>query len=443
MAVKKYLQINASGVPQEDNVNIILATELAASTGAALVGVDDTSFVDIAGTDLQTVLESIDTAIGAAGDVDSVNGQTGVVVLDGGDIDSTHTATNYTPANATIDGHLSGIDTELGNIFSSISSPFNYKGAFDASAGDFTAISPASVGDWYKVTVAGTIGSVTYDVGDNIVINKDVAGTVVSADVDKVDNTDQVTSVNGFQGVIVLSSDDLDSDATLANATPAGNTITDHLEALDAEIGTNATDIATNASNISTNTTNIATNASDISALDTRVTTNEADIATNTTNIATNTSNISTNTANIATNTADIATNAADIATNSADIAKALKGDILEGFVAGEALAAGDPVYKSSATEVSKASASDDTALEVIGIAAAATTLGNPVDVIVFGPATGLSGLTATSPVFLAEGGGLTETIPTTSGAYVLRIGKATGTTTMDVEPKNTPMKLA
>ena len=45
--------------------------------------------------------------------VSSVNTLTGAVVLSGDDIAADHSASNYTPANANIDGHLSGIDDEL------------------------------------------------------------------------------------------------------------------------------------------------------------------------------------------------------------------------------------------------------------------------------------------------------------------------------------------
>lgn len=359
MAIKKYLQVSANGVPVEDNVNIVLATELAAvgaSAGSTLVGVDDGPFVNISGADLQDILVSIDSAIGGAGAVDSVNGLTGDVTITGQNTDTNHTAVNYTAASAAITDHLAGIDTKL----ASVQSPFNYKGAFDASAGDFVAISPAEVGDWYKVTVAGTISAVDFEVGDNILINKDVAGTVVIADVDKIDNTDQVASVNGQQGVVVLTSDDIDSDATITVGTPAGTTITDDLEALDAAIAANQ------------------------------------------------------------------------------------KQDLIKGFVAGATINAGDPVYKSSATAVSPAQADQDTALEVIGIAAAAAAAAAPVDVIPFGPSGAIyTGLTSGNPIYLAEAGGITETAVTTSGSYLLRIGKATSATAIDVETKNSAIQRA
>lgn len=242
MAAKKYIQLNANGVWAEDNENLVTSSELSAITGAAAVGVDSSTVSNSSASNLQDVLEDLSAAIDGAGNVSSVNGLTGAVTISGQNADTNHTPVNYTSAGASITENLAGIDTAIGDIQSSIASPFNYQGAFDASAGNFGAISPASVGDWYKVTVAGTIDSITYDIGDNIVINKDVAGTVVTADVDKVDNTDQVSSVNGAQGVVVLTSDNIDSDATITVATPAGAAITDDLEALDGAIANSLKD---------------------------------------------------------------------------------------------------------------------------------------------------------------------------------------------------------
>lgn len=364
MATKKYIQIDATGVLVEDNENIVLASELSASTGAASVGADPSTITNSTSTNVQDVLEDLSSAIdGVTGAVTSVNTLTGAVVISGQNADTNHTAVNYTSAGASITENIAGIDSELGSIKSTISSPFNYKGTFDASAGDYTAISTgAAIGDYYKITTGGTIGPKTWDINDSLVINDTyVSGTVVDGNVDKIDNTDQVTSVNGAQGTVVLTSDDLDSDATITVATPAGATITDDLEALDSAIADNQ------------------------------------------------------------------------------------KGDTIKGFVAAVAITAGDPVYKSSATEVNKAEADQDTALEVIGIAAADALLAAAVEVIPFGPATGLSSYTFTpgDAIFLSEAGGLTATAPTTSGSYILRVGKAVTATSIDVETKNPAIKLA
>ena len=48
--------------------------------------------------------------------VTSVNTLTGAVVVSGNDIAADHSASNYTAANANVDGHLSGIDTKFGTL---------------------------------------------------------------------------------------------------------------------------------------------------------------------------------------------------------------------------------------------------------------------------------------------------------------------------------------
>lgn len=52
------------------------------------------------------------------GAVDLVNGQSGIVVLDGTDIEAAHTAANYTPAGDGIADHLAAIDAALDNVSS-------------------------------------------------------------------------------------------------------------------------------------------------------------------------------------------------------------------------------------------------------------------------------------------------------------------------------------
>jgi len=92
--------------------------------------------------------------------VSSVNTQTGVVVLSGDDIAADHTASNYTAANANIDGHLSGIDTKLGTLTAGLT----YKGSYNATTNS-PALTNAEQGDLYIVSVAGTQFGQTWAVG--------------------------------------------------------------------------------------------------------------------------------------------------------------------------------------------------------------------------------------------------------------------------------------
>ena len=106
--------------------------------------------------------------------VTSVNGATGVVVLSGDDLAADHTATNYTAANANIDGHLSGIDTKLGTIsggggytYSAITAdPANAQAGYHYSCtGTFTITLPTSgvtAGEEIRIKNMGT-GTITID----------------------------------------------------------------------------------------------------------------------------------------------------------------------------------------------------------------------------------------------------------------------------------------
>ncbi|WP_295842524.1 tail fiber domain-containing protein [uncultured Xanthomonas sp.] len=81
-----------------------------------------------------------------------------------------------------------------------------YMGSWDASTG---AYPPEPVkGHFYKVTVSGTVSSVSYNAGDQVVYN----GTGW----DKIDNTDAVTSVAGKSGAVELVAGDIGGLGALA-----------------------------------------------------------------------------------------------------------------------------------------------------------------------------------------------------------------------------------
>lgn len=66
----------------------------------------------VGGTVQSTDFNVIDQEVGVA----SVNGLTGTVTVNGGNIDSAVSPTNYSIANAKIDSHLAGINTKLGTV---------------------------------------------------------------------------------------------------------------------------------------------------------------------------------------------------------------------------------------------------------------------------------------------------------------------------------------
>lgn len=87
----------------------------------------------------------------------------------------------------------------IANIPDSLLGQVQYQGVYDASGG--SAPSSPSKGYYWVISVAGTINSVSYAVGDWLIYN----GTSF----DKVDNTDAVTMVAGRTGSIILTTADV------------------------------------------------------------------------------------------------------------------------------------------------------------------------------------------------------------------------------------------
>ena len=91
-------------------------------------------------------------------------------------------------------GQLDTLETALNdaieNLSNAVSNGLQYIGSFDASAGSYAAITSGSQGDFYKVSVDGTIEGVEWRVGDMLIINTDSVGTPVASAIDKIDNTE-------------------------------------------------------------------------------------------------------------------------------------------------------------------------------------------------------------------------------------------------------------
>ena len=139
-----------------------------------------------------------------------------------------------------------------------------YKGAFNATAGTPSLLN-AEKGDFYIIDTAGTIYGQTWAVGDHLLINEDMGGTITNSKIDKIDNTQAVTSVNTQTGAVVLSGNDLLADHIAINYTAANNNIDGHLSGIDSALGavvsptlddvTTNGDTTTNAINVGTITT--------------------------------------------------------------------------------------------------------------------------------------------------------------------------------------------
>jgi len=90
-----------------------------------------------------------------------------------------------------------------------------YKGTFDAAAP--LDLSNAEQGDLYVIDGAGTYQGQTWAVGDHLLVNADMGGTVSPSKIDKIDSTDSVTSVAGRTGAVTLSTADISGLATVAS----------------------------------------------------------------------------------------------------------------------------------------------------------------------------------------------------------------------------------
>ena len=89
-----------------------------------------------------------------------------------------------------------------------------YKGSYNATT-NTPDLTSSDKGDFYIVSVGGTLAGITLDVGDHIVFNQDAASPITSAMFDKIDNTDAVASVNAQTGVVVLDTDDISEGSNL------------------------------------------------------------------------------------------------------------------------------------------------------------------------------------------------------------------------------------
>ena len=103
------------------------------------------------------------------------------------------------------------------------------KGGWDASAGTFPASGTAQAGWSYIVTVAGTVDGISFALNDRIVAVLDNASTsTYASNWLKLDYTDQVLSVNGSTGIIVLSTADIADSADKRYVTDAQETKIDN-----------------------------------------------------------------------------------------------------------------------------------------------------------------------------------------------------------------------
>lgn len=87
-----------------------------------------------------------------------------------------------------------------------------------------------------------------------------------------------------------------------------------------------------------------------------------------------------------------------------------------------------------NADEVQKADANSDSSSRIVGLAVAAASGAAAVSIRSKGLMSGFSAMTVNTAQFLSEtAGGIVETLPTTSGANIVRVGYAKSTTVLDI----------
>ncbi len=117
-------------------------------------------------------------------------------------------------------------------LIDGMSNGLEYKGAFDASIGSWP--SDPSQGDFYKVSVAGTVGGVDLNVNDMIIANKDVSGASATADWDVIDNTE---AADILRLADILTAADLGGAAAADDKVPSQKAVKTYVDNAIASVG--------------------------------------------------------------------------------------------------------------------------------------------------------------------------------------------------------------
>ena len=154
-----------------------------------------------------------------------------------------------------------GLQAEIAGIAGGLT----YKGLWDA-VNAVPDLSNSQKGDLYKVSAAGTRYGQDWEIGDHLIINADMGGTIDNAKIDKIDNTESIAELNDLTDVTITSQasgEVLRYDGSAwVNATLTTSDVSG---------------VATDA-DLTTREGRVTTNEGDITALEGRVTTNEGDI---------------------------------------------------------------------------------------------------------------------------------------------------------------------
>lgn len=230
-------------------------------TGTVVLDSDDllgnrnaTNYTATTANTITQHLNAIDTKLGTVGTITSINGDVGpTVTLIASEIDSTYTPTNYTQANATIDGHLDGINTAL-NAFqasSVVTEQFTLiagdltNGYIDLSNPAAALIDVVITGlneqflNSFTLTTPVTNGRVTWSAG--IASQLSVGNVIEITYIENVGiaglatNSHATTHESGGSDEITGSNLELTYAST--NYTPTSNTLGGHVEGINTVLG--------------------------------------------------------------------------------------------------------------------------------------------------------------------------------------------------------------
>ena len=129
----------------------------------------------------------------------------------------------------------------------SVTGGLTYKGTFDVTTAS-PSLANALKGDFYIIQGVATLYGQNWTDGDHLVINEDMGGSISNGKIDKIDNTDLVSSVNGLTGPVILNGANVDGDHTATNYSTANDKIESHLAGIDTKLGTLGT-MSTQAAN--------------------------------------------------------------------------------------------------------------------------------------------------------------------------------------------------
>ena len=151
-----------------------------------------------------------------------------------------------------------------------------YKGSYTGQS-----LVTAEKGDLYVSAATYSLAGVQVLNGDHIIFNQDAADPVTSAMFDKIDNTDQVSSVNALTGAVNIYADDSTLNIAGTGLSISGSGATSTLNADSAsESAAGIIEIATNAEATAGSATDKALVPSNISSVGTSQLNNDAGLIT-------------------------------------------------------------------------------------------------------------------------------------------------------------------